>query len=484
MNMKKTFCFVLVFLIFVSRSFSATFMPISEKVAIENHLEDRLSKALKPVIGDGNFVVIVNVTLNPDMLKESYKESMNTKLKESKSIVRGRGEVLPGVPQKTAMSQGPEGSSTSKITESLISISPKLISRMSAVIVLDKKVNAGQIAVVKNIANLVLGINKSRGDSLQLQQVELNIVGEMASKKALSNLMSVENIIKFLAVFAAVAVLIVFILNRLGKISMSAVTHINQAGRKESHHMGGLSHLSPIHSPAAPATTQIISGGTSDNNLRKPLSFITERDIPKLVKILEDEDIKTISDVISSLDPALSARILPQLPDRTRDEVYPYLVTSRELTKKDIDALEDKIKYRMEGTLGGIEEFIKIIENAPVKDVESILESLDYSRPDLAAQIRSEIITFDDILKMESGEFVKLLSRARIEDIALIIQGSNEDIKNQFMSALPEESSSLVREWLDLMPIQPERNIDAAKKNFSTLAKQMEAAGEIMMNRS
>ena len=461
---------------------ATSFMPVTEKVAIENHLENRLTSALKSVIGEGNFIVIIDVALNPER-KESTRERWETRTKEMLTP-SGRQEMLPGIPSKAEINRAPESSQVNKIVENMVSLPPDLIKKIAAIIVIDKRVKPDQIATVKNVAKIVLNMDEKRGDTLQTQQVELNLVKEMASKKTLASFISVDNIIKYVSIFLAIAILVIYFLNRISGMSTQAISSFKESRKKDPV------SFSPVQQQAAagilggPAAIQSAFAGGMENGIKKPFSFITQNELQKLLAILPEEDSNTIADILSSLDARFSSLIISKMSGKLKDDVYVRLLSPRQLEPKAIREMETRIKTKLEGSLGGSQDLLAIIENSDSESAANILNSLKKTKPEEALAVRKQIILFGDIAKLSKTDVSKLLSRARIEDLAIIVQNSDENTKTALLENLPEETRSLVKEWLDLMPKQPLETVEASKKNLCHIAKALENSGEITINRS
>ena len=484
MNKKFISLAVFVSVLFGICAAAPSFMPVTEKVALENHLENRLTSAINSVIGEGNFIVIIDVVLNPER-KESTRERWETKIKET-TTPSGRQEMLPGIPGKAEINTVPESSQVNKVVENMVSLPPDLVKKVTAIIVVDKNVKPAQILMVKNVAKIVLNMDEKRGDTLKIQQVELNLVKEMASKKTLGSFISIDNIIKYVSIFLAIAILVIYFLNRISGMSNQAISSFKEARRKD-----------PVAFPSQPqqaaaggilggatAVQSSFTGSNSDNGVKKPFSFITQNEIQKLLTILPEENSNTIADVLSSLDPRFASLIISKMSGKLNDDVFARILSQRLLESKEIEEMETRIKTKIEGSLGGAPDLLAIIDNSDSDAAANILASLEKTKPEEALVLRKQIILFGDIIKLSKTDISKLLGHARVEDIAIIVQNSDEATKASLLESLPDETKSLVKEWLELMPKQSFEAVEASKKNLCHIAKTLENSGEITINRS
>jgi flagellar motor switch protein FliG len=469
------FCFIC---IFVPLAAAAVSSPVAEKVAAEEHLDARLTRALESLLGEGNFVVITNVEMNPQG-KEISTEKWEITPTETQSEGQKGDEMLPGVPSSFFAGRNPGPSQGSKIIESSAVVPEIMIKKLSATILVDKKVKADQIANADKLARIVLGINPARGDTIQIQQVDLNMVKLAAGKKSDEGPLGV--IIRYLAVFAAIALLLFYFLNRIGKITLQATSTINEGRKKEF--TSSMRMTRGAETAGASAETVSRGAQAGEDSIKKPFSFISSKDIPKLAKILAQEDSVSAADALSLMEPKMSSSVISMVSDKLKDDVFARIADNRQLDKAAIEALESRIRSKMEGTIGGDEDISELIENSDQATAARILSLMNGKDPKRAEQIRSGMVLFDDVLKLPPKELTKILSRASLEDVSVIIQSSDKKIGDMFMSGLPEDSLAIVKEWLDLMPKQSKETVEAAKKNLCLTAKQLEKSGELKINR-
>jgi len=470
-------------------SFAANYMPATEKVAIEKHLEDRLSAFLDSVIADKEFSVVVNVTLNPG--KEINRERWVTKTKKSKikspfsiPVPPQSEELMPGIPSKSEfvpINESQPESETSKTAENYLSIPNDIISSMKAMIVLDRKTTPEQIEAIKNISSVILGINKKRGDVLTIRLEDLSFLRPASVASRSAPFLTIGFLAKyFLTLLAAAALLLLFV-NRIGSIAAFAVDSLKEGRKRDMPQMMGMM-MQQGQTSAGPEMIETYSkrGG---GGIKRPFSFLTEADIPKLSALLKTEDFQTIANVLSAIDPRFSAQLLSQLSPRVQEEMFPYLVSMRHLDVEQIRALEQGIRNKLEGTLGGVDSFVKTMNYMDNASSERVLSTLARVKPELKKEIHSQVILFSDLIGLASADLAKVLMTARLEETAMVIQASDDEIKNKMIASLPEETMELVNEWLDIMPKQTPERIDAAKKNLCNSAKQLEKSGSITIER-
>jgi len=159
------------------------------------------------------------------------------------------------------------------------------------------------------------------------------------------------------------------------------------------------------------------------------------------------------------------------------------ILEEREIDRKTIDSFEEKIKTRIEGSMGGVMDLLKILDNASNVVTEKVLEVLKKASPDSFKTVRAQIILFADIMALKPEEISKVLMKVKIPDIGLVAQPMDESSREQLFKNLPEDSVKAVKEWLELSGKQSAEAIENAKRKFSSIAKKLEQSGEITVNR-
>jgi len=86
--------------------------------------------------------------------------------------------------------------------------------------------------------------------------------------------------------------------------------------------------------------------------------------------------------------------------------------------------------------LGGIEVVARILNNSGAAKEREILNYLDKQDPELAAEIRNQMFTFEDIARMPDQDIEHLWDRVASADMALALRVVDEKVGQRLLSQM------------------------------------------------
>ena len=207
--------------------------------------------------------------------------------------------------------------------------------------------------------------------------------------------------------------------------------------------------------------------------------------IQPLVEIINRADIATEKALLERLD-----EIDPELAEEVR---------SRMLTFADIVKLERRdvqqvlrgidtavLAVAMKGTteaVGGIQPLVEIINRADISTEKALLERLDQIDPELAEEVRSRMLTFADIVKLEKRDVQQVLRGIDTAVLAVAMKGTTEAVTEVIKSNLSERNRELLDdETKSLGPVRTSQ-VEEARAEVVRAIRDLEAQGSITVQR-
>lgn len=233
--------------------------------------------------------------------------------------------------------------------------------------------------------------------------------------------------------------------------------------------------------------------GSIYQNIDNPFEFLNYvRDVEPLLSILIGEDAQTIATVATHIDPKIAAEILQKLPEEKMMETV--LAISKmgqldnELLFKMGKMLENKIGIMSSGGVqaeqDGIKKIVNILNNIQRSTERVVLDKLDIIDPELAQEIKENLFTFDDLVKIDDLQMQKVLNEIQdISTLAKAMKLAKEELKEKLFKCMSEGRREMVSEEIDGMP--PLRLVDAeaAQQTIAQIVKQLEKDGKIQLAR-
>ena len=228
----------------------------------------------------------------------------------------------------------------------------------------------------------------------------------------------------------------------------------------------------------------------STNNRRPPFDFLRATDPTQLVNFLEGEQPQTIALILSHLKPNQASTLLSSLNPDIQAEVATRIATMDRTSPDVIEQVEDVLKKKVSvvigrsyASVGGAEFLAKILAGVERGVERIILERLDQSSPDLAAQVRKLIFVFEDIIKLDDKSLQRVLREVDFRDLALALRGCSEELKEKIFKNLSQRAAEMLKDEMDVSGPVRLKNVDEAQQRIVAIVRKLDEAEEIYISR-
>ncbi|MBT4098687.1 MAG: hypothetical protein HOM68_21300 [Gemmatimonadetes bacterium] len=157
--------------------------------------------------------------------------------------------------------------------------------------------------------------------------------------------------------------------------------------------------------------------------MSKELDFVADL----LGQFLAKEDPTDVAKILLQLDTTLPV-VLHRLPGGMHADVVFQLFQLR-------DGPFGLLRHTVQD-LGGIEVVARILNNSGAAKEREILNYLDKQDPELAAEIRNQMFTFEDIARMPDQDIEHLWDRVASADMALALRVVDEKVGQRLLSQM------------------------------------------------
>jgi flagellar motor switch protein FliG len=206
-----------------------------------------------------------------------------------------------------------------------------------------------------------------------------------------------------------------------------------------------------------------------------------------LASFLKNEYPQTVAVVLSRLDAAHAARVLACLPEDFSLDVVLRMVKMEVVQKEVVTDLERTLRAEFVANLAKTSrrdnfEIMAEIFNHFDKSTEGrLLGDLDRVDKESADQIRQLMFTFEDLIKVEPQGLQILIRRAGNDRIARALKSSSEQLRKFFFENMTERGAKLLQDEMRAAGPVRVRDVDEAQQFLVNLAKELAAAGEIVL---
>ena len=223
---------------------------------------------------------------------------------------------------------------------------------------------------------------------------------------------------------------------------------------------------------------------------RPPFDFLRNTDPAQLINFIQEEQPQTIALILSHLKPNHAATILSSLDDNLQAEVAARIATMDRTSPEVVEQVENVLKKKASvvldreyASVGGAEYLAKVLAGVDRGVERLILDKLDESNPDLAAEVRKLIFVFEDIVKLDDRSLQRVLREVDFRDLALALRGCSEELKNRIFKNLSTRAAEMLKDEMAVAGPVRIRNVDEAQQRIVAIIRRLDEAEEIYISR-
>ncbi|OCG76563.1 flagellar motor switch protein FliG [Microbacterium sediminis] len=222
------------------------------------------------------------------------------------------------------------------------------------------------------------------------------------------------------------------------------------------------------------------------------LEFLNAADPDQLATLLEAELPQTIALILAHLRTSNAAQVLAALPDPLRTDVAQSIATMGSATQEAIAVVAETMRTRTgvfamrESTeaVGGVQPLVEIINRSDAAIEKALLSSIEDRDTGLAEEIRSRMVTFADIVKLEDRDAQRVLRGVDIRTLALALKGVNQAIADVIRKNVSERNREVLDDEIRIMGPVRMSQVEEARAEIVRTIRSLAAGGEITVHRT
>lgn len=223
----------------------------------------------------------------------------------------------------------------------------------------------------------------------------------------------------------------------------------------------------------------------------KAFEFLDTAEPSDVLKELEGEMPQTIALVLAHLRREQASAILSGMEPTLRIDVAQCIATMGSAAPEVVRIVTETLKLGARTVVGresvevvgGVQPLVEIINRADAATERALLEALEERDPALADEVRSRMLTFADIVKLESRDVQQVLRGIDTSVLAVAMKGTSEAVLTVIRANLSERNRDLLDdETKTLGPVRVSQVEDARAEVVRSI-RDMEAQGTITVRR-
>ncbi len=225
----------------------------------------------------------------------------------------------------------------------------------------------------------------------------------------------------------------------------------------------------------------------------KAFEFLDEAEPAQIVTLLDGEMPQTCALVLAHLRPAHASKVIAGFPDDLRTEVARRIATMTSATPESIALVAQSLKERSAAVVapsgaaevvGGVQPLVDIINRSDINTERAVLAGLDEVDPELADEVRSRMLTFGDIVKLERKDVQQVLRGIDNLVLAVAMKGAADAVIATIRENLSERNRELLDDEIRTMGPTRKSQVEEARADVVRAIRELEASGGISIHRS
>lgn len=217
--------------------------------------------------------------------------------------------------------------------------------------------------------------------------------------------------------------------------------------------------------------------------------ILRNADPAQIAGLLQDEHPQTIALVLSYLEAKLAADILTNMSPDLQVEVTLRLAKMDRVSPHVVDVVERGLKHKLSGVIsvagfretGGVAFLVKMLNQVDRGVQKTIFEALGTLNPSLAEEIRANMFTFDDLIKLDDRSIQRVLRDVNKQDLSLALKGAPDKVRELMYRNLSERARDTLREEVELLGPQLAKNVYGAQRRIVDIVRALEESEEIVI---
>ncbi|MFK3668733.1 flagellar motor switch protein FliG [Leifsonia aquatica] len=230
----------------------------------------------------------------------------------------------------------------------------------------------------------------------------------------------------------------------------------------------------------------------ASNMAGKQFEFLDAVEPGQVQMLLAGELPQTSALVLAHLRADQASRVLSGLDEAARTEVAHSIATMGSPSPDAVRVVADTLKQRASAVVasrtasdavGGVQPLVDIINRSDAATEKALLEALVLRDPELAEEVRSRMLTFDDIVRLEARDVQQVLRGVDVAVLAVAMKGALPAVEEIITANLSERNREVLADEVRMLGPVRLSQVEDARAAIVRAIRDLEATGVITVQR-
>lgn len=204
----------------------------------------------------------------------------------------------------------------------------------------------------------------------------------------------------------------------------------------------------------------------------------------QLADFIKDESPQTMAVILSHMEPAQAAELLETLHPDTKVKVTMQMATIKDVSPEVVRTMSVVLEKKLESLLshitqvGGVKVVADMLNRMGPKS-QAILTSINGLDAELSKNIKDNMFVFEDMLKLEAQDMMKILAEVDAADLAVALKGSPQEDIDMVTGAMSQRAKERFKEEFEMLSRVKPKDVEAAQRKMLGVAQKLIENGQI-----
>ena len=222
-----------------------------------------------------------------------------------------------------------------------------------------------------------------------------------------------------------------------------------------------------------------------------PFDFLNEIENHQVLLLVKKEPSTVLSIILPHLEPEKSSYIIEALSSDTQKDVIQRIAKMNKVAPEVIVKIEGVLKERIRTQgkviskeIDGKSTLADILKHMSFTEEQQILEDISQENAELSEEIKDRLFTIDLILLIDDQDMQNILRDYDDSEIAVILKGKTEEMKNKILNNISERRKGLILEETAHIGIMRKADVDKYTKEFLDYITTLEEEEKFIIHRA
>lgn len=224
----------------------------------------------------------------------------------------------------------------------------------------------------------------------------------------------------------------------------------------------------------------------------RSFEFLDQVEPAQLSHILEGEMPETVALVLAHLSPDAASVVLSRFDALTRVDIAQAIAGLNPPSSDIIEIVAETLKARVRSVVaptdnatvrGGVQPLVDIIFRSDLATEYALLEELERRDPALAEEVRSRMLNFDDIIKLEDRDIQQVIRGIDSAALAIALHEADEKLVERVRANMSERNRELLNDEISTLGRVRPQQITEARSHLVRSMRELSASGAITLDR-